>query len=328
MDLFDRYVHEVGQRLPRRMRADVEAELRSLLSDALEERARAGGAAADARLAEQVLREFGPPREVAARYAPEPQYLIGPGLFPAYVLTLKIAGVAVAAVFLFLVILTLVRSGSAGAGLPVLLPLFRVAGRTLYGAFFNLGLLTLLFAIAERVLLRRETTGEAWNPATLPPVDDPDRISALNLIFSAYAIVALVILFNFFPQWVGIWNSSDGQWSVFPLLRREFSMHLPLLNLWWGLAFALDLIVLRHGRWRRGTRWARLALGVLGAIVLLVILLGPPVFRFDTASKSVLAVPLFIAMIETGVRLYRLLNRGPSEPWRAAGSGDPGNLDG
>ena len=72
MDLIDRYAHEVGQYLPHRMRADVEAELRSLLTDSVEEKARQAGPA-----------RRGPGRDRAAgvrraegrrgRYSPEPQ---------------------------------------------------------------------------------------------------------------------------------------------------------------------------------------------------------------------------------------------------------------
>jgi hypothetical protein len=38
-ELLDRYVHEVGRNLPRAQRADVVAEIRSLLSDSLDARA-------------------------------------------------------------------------------------------------------------------------------------------------------------------------------------------------------------------------------------------------------------------------------------------------
>ena len=51
MDLIDRYAHEVGQHLPHRLRADVEAELRSLLTDSVEEKARQAGIPADEALA-------------------------------------------------------------------------------------------------------------------------------------------------------------------------------------------------------------------------------------------------------------------------------------
>ncbi len=38
MELVNRYVYQVGRRLPKRLRDDVKVELRSLLLDTLEER--------------------------------------------------------------------------------------------------------------------------------------------------------------------------------------------------------------------------------------------------------------------------------------------------
>ena len=77
MDLIERYVHEVGRALPRGQRSDIEQELRSLLQDSLE-----------SRIAEQegdeeavqidLLREFGPPDEMAHSYSPRARWLIGP----------------------------------------------------------------------------------------------------------------------------------------------------------------------------------------------------------------------------------------------------------
>ena len=60
MELIDRYVHQVGRRLPERTRADVKQELRSLLIDALEEHT---GRSENFTEEEQVavLEEFGPP---------------------------------------------------------------------------------------------------------------------------------------------------------------------------------------------------------------------------------------------------------------------------
>ena len=77
MDLIDRYIAEVGRYLPAKNRADIQAELRSSLVDNLE--ARAGENPSEEDTA-QVLKEFGPPRKVAASYWPEGQYLIGPRL--------------------------------------------------------------------------------------------------------------------------------------------------------------------------------------------------------------------------------------------------------
>ena len=44
MNLLDRYVSEVGKYLPRKNRADIEAEIRSTLEDMIEERNQAGAA--------------------------------------------------------------------------------------------------------------------------------------------------------------------------------------------------------------------------------------------------------------------------------------------
>ena len=136
MDLIDRYVHEVGQRLPHRLRADVEAELRSLLTDSVEEKARLAAIPADEGLAAAVLREFGTPKAAAARYAPEPQYLIGPRLYPAYVTAVKIMLPILAALTLAAVVAGQFRH----AGEPPSLAVFvRATGRFLWSALENLG---------------------------------------------------------------------------------------------------------------------------------------------------------------------------------------------
>src|SRR5690606_21056783 len=61
---------EVATRLPRRRRNDVAFELRALLEEELQGRAEAAGRPADAEMATELLRAFGRPAEVAARYRP------------------------------------------------------------------------------------------------------------------------------------------------------------------------------------------------------------------------------------------------------------------
>ena len=75
MELIDRYVYDVGRYLPRKNRADIQAELRSLLMDTLESRVKGEPSEEDV---VALLKEFGPPEKVAASYWPEGQYLIGP----------------------------------------------------------------------------------------------------------------------------------------------------------------------------------------------------------------------------------------------------------
>ena len=59
----DRYVFEVGRRLPGKQRADVALEMRSLIEDELD----GLGHAPEEREVLAVLAKFGPPDEIAVR---------------------------------------------------------------------------------------------------------------------------------------------------------------------------------------------------------------------------------------------------------------------
>lgn len=89
MELINRYVYQVGRRLPRKVRGDVEAELRSLLLDALEERV-GTGPEAESQFSDAaqtaVLEEFGPPAKMAAKYQPKPRYIVGPKMYDIYLI--------------------------------------------------------------------------------------------------------------------------------------------------------------------------------------------------------------------------------------------------
>jgi len=312
MDIIDRYAHEVGQYLPHRLRADVEAELRSLLTDSVEEKALLGGVAADDELAAKVLREFGAPKDVAARYAPEPQYLIGPRLYPAYLTAVKVMLPILAAIVLALAVAGRFQEPGQPPSLAVVV---RATGRFFWSALVNLGIMTLVFALVERAIRQRESAGGAFDPAKLPPVNDPDKISYFGRIFALYVIALLVLAFNFFPGWVAIFVFHGSEGTVYPLLAPDFKRYLPLLNTWWLLAVMLNLAVLRQGRWTRTTRWADLALEVFNAVILLLIVTGPPVFRYDVLIKVVLRWFLIFSAIKACVMLYRLVRRRPAEPW-------------
>jgi hypothetical protein len=312
MDLINRYANEVGQYLPHRLRADVEAELRSLLTDSVEEEARRAGVPADEELAAIVLRRFGPPKDAAARYAPEPQYLIGPRLYPIYVTAVKIMLPVIAALTLALVVAGQYRHAGEP---PSPVPFLRAAGSFLWSALVNLGIMTLVLALVERSMRRSQDAGPAWDPSSLPPVDDPDRISYFGRIFSLYVIAALALLFNLFPDWVAVFVFHGSEGTVYPLLAPDFSRYLPLLNAWWFLAAFLNLATLRQGRWTRPTRWTEFGLEVFRAVILLLIVAGPPVFHYDRGTKFALQWFAVFSVVCAGVKLYRLLRRRPSEPW-------------
>jgi hypothetical protein len=340
-DLILRYVREVGRSLPRAMRDDVEAELRTLLDEALDERARAAGRPPDEELAAGVLRAFGPPDKVAQRYEPEPRYLIGPRLFPAFLATVKVMLVFVAGFLLFWYFVGFAASERVAERLPDFLQaqnLGRLFGNFVRIALVNLGLVVAVFAAIEYYLRQRraEEEKQEWNPLDLPKVEDPDRISPGGLVVKIYIIVALFAVLNFFPEYFGVLIITGDQVRAIPY--HVFGLKLPLLflNVWWALALALNVWLLREGRWTRESRWAEFGLGLFGALILFLILAGSssaaadPEWVLDRypdlparlgallgrvlpvafgAIRVALTVALVMALVEALVRLYRLLTR-------------------
>jgi hypothetical protein len=112
------------------------------------------------------------------------------------------------------------------------------------------------------------------------------------LILDFCIIVASIVLFNVFPDRVGVLVSATDSSTFVPLLAPEFQMQMPWLNLWWGLALLLTAIKLVYGRWTAVLLWADFGLRVLGIRVLVALILGGPLLRTDVDWGS-LDLPLW-----------------------------------
>lgn len=338
MELIERYVHEVARHLPRRMRDDVRAELRSLLTDALEERAAAAGRASDDALVEQVLREFGKPDEVALRYRSGPQWLIGPELFPAFLFTARVVALVIAIVMGIFLGLGLLTDSSR---LPDFLRwkgLLSVLWQYARLVFVNVAIVTLVFAVLERTGAASRTgkTREEWNPRDLPKVEDPDRAKVGELVFSVYVTAILFVVFNFYPEWFGLVFFTGDKVVAISYLDLGLKIPAALLNAWWVFALALNVAVLRIGRWTPEARWVEFALGLFGALILFLVLTESAVTPETMESlvsggsagseamrtalerglpwiarplRTILTAILVVTLVTSGIRLYRLLTR-------------------
>jgi hypothetical protein len=88
MDLLERYLQAVGQHLAAGTREDVLAELRVNLLAEMDARAEEMERPLTESEEAAILKAHGRPMLVAARYLPQ-HYLIGPAVFPFYLLTLR-----------------------------------------------------------------------------------------------------------------------------------------------------------------------------------------------------------------------------------------------
>ena len=298
-DLFYRYVDSVGRHLPRKWRDDIQMEIMSLLEDALEDRTQSEGRELDEEMVVEVLKEFGPPEKVAASYLPN-QYLIGPRMYPALILALQIFFVVIVFQVLAAVVVGVSTNLSDFEEMITAL-LGRIPG-FLTMIFSTLGSIVLTLAILDRVLPHSDeeakltawmklqglmstfvkrtddmSISKTWNPRVLKEIKKADLVSPGKLLFEICLLIGMLVWFNFFPQWVGAANHTQGSgWVFIPLLSASFSsVYLPWINLFWAVSMGLEVIILLRGSFTQLTRWFQVGLKTLALIILASFLTGP-----------------------------------------------------
>lgn len=284
MDLIERYVAEVGRHLPRKQRVDVQTELRSLLQDMVEDRAQTKVEKADEEVVTAVLLEMGHPEKVAASYQTNPQYLIGPHLFPFYRVVLTVAMVALS-------VLTLVGVAFSAWDADVLLAevpglIVKAVPEVIGVLFSTFGSITIVFAIMERIIPGQELAAEEeekWDPRQLPTVDNAQEMKRGSLIAGIVFGLILLLLFNIFPQWVGIIVVHDEQLTTVPLLSANFYANLlPWMNLLLLVSIGVDIYKLRF-RWQtRTTLLLDIGVAALTAVVVYIFIVNGPVLGVNS----------------------------------------------
>jgi hypothetical protein len=304
MNLIDKYITEVGKNLPRKNRADIEAEIRSTLEDMLEERTQGTGSVlsgakgpADEATVMQVLKEYGAPREVAAKYKTH-QHLVGPRLFPIF-------AVVIGASLIGLTIDLL----QAGLTAPEIVS---AIGKWLGGLFTGLiiafGNIVLIFAIIERtkVVDSFEKEVKDWDPKELQREQDPDEVDKADhiatVIFSALALV----IFNLYPDLLSIRYTIDGNWVTIPILTATFFSFLPWINLMALLQIVFSSFMLGQKYWRPLTRSLDIVLHLAGMVLAVVILRTPGITNITPKTLASMGI------VEGAEELARLFSYLPN----------------
>lgn len=258
MELIDRYVSAVGRQLPRNKRADIEAELRSALTDSLEARSQ-GEPTQDQVVA--VLKEFGKPEKVAASYWPEGQYLVGPRLFPLFRMVVGIA-------LTVFVVVQLVLVGITAVFTPEALPGIEFFSDLINSAFMAFGVIVIVFAVLQRFGVQPELEKEDWNPLELPEAEVSDDIKRTDLVVEMIFSLIFLAVFIFLPDKIGFIVSPGSDIILNPVLPA----YIPLIILAFLLSLGLDVFLLWRGRWEIWSRLAKIGLNLFGIGLLIVLL--------------------------------------------------------
>jgi hypothetical protein len=106
-------------------------------------------------------------------------------------------------------------------------------------------------------------------------VTDRDRVQVTTTLVGCCIVLASLVIFNAFPERIGLLISADNPASFVPLAPEFFREILPRLNAWWGLTLALAAVNLYYGRWTPGARIADLALTLFGIFIFVKVIATP-----------------------------------------------------
>ncbi|MCK6538824.1 MAG: hypothetical protein L6Q26_02100 [Anaerolineales bacterium] len=335
MNLIDKYIAEVGKYLPRRGRADIEAEIRSTLEEMLEERKQAKGVEDEAAVVE-LLKEYGEPRKVAESYT-GPRYLIGPRMYPTFELVTRIVLTVLFAVALAGLGISLSRSGLSGV------EFLETVGKSVLGLLSGLitafGNIVLVFAILERVLPASEfeKEEEKWDPANLAKEPDPDRVGFGEQIVGIFFLALFLVILNLYPDAIGIGFFSESDWVfITPVLTDAFFGYLPWINVLLLLQIGFSVYLLRQGLWNTSLRIANIVLELAGIALAVVMLRGPDLVALTPAQLEgtplaesaqifttimnlvptlVLTIVIIVSSIEVAQMIHRLAKGGASSTY-------------
>ena len=203
MSLLDRYLDAVRKRLPRHQRDDIAAELRDILLSQIEaEETSRGRRLSDDEIV-AILKRFGRPMTVAARYGAS-NYLIGPALYPAYLVCLKLVAWVLGPIAGLSLLLSVATSDNPLRDAASKLLLFTVVGLA------HFAIITLIFARVERSAASA-THADQWDPRSLPSPQQLEPAPRSQLIVSILLMTLYLLL------WIGVipigaWNARLNAW--------------------------------------------------------------------------------------------------------------------
>jgi hypothetical protein len=308
-DVIESYVTDVALQLPRKQRNDVAFELRALLNEGLQDRAEAAGRGADAAMATELVRAFGRPSDVAARYRPT-LTIVDPADGPRF-LRASVIGLAIIWSLGLLEVL-LQPIDSAGDALTALGQWW---GTTVLPSLWWPGLLVVGYGLAAWARRREPQTSE-WKPRA------SDRIHGgrTALVMGIVGVVCgLSVLLDPRRLLDIVWGGQAAPAAYEALtytdtfLQRQAPWLLVLILL--NVPILITAIV--SGRWPAALRRIQDGLSLVLCAVLVWTVLDGPVFIqpiSDQTAKVFLVLIVAFTLIGFGIKLHRSVKPAPNLP--------------
>lgn len=312
-EVIEAYVTEVALQVPRRQRNDVAFELRALLLEELQDKLDAGGGTAPAaETATELVRAFGRPADVAARYRPT-LTIIDPADGQKF---FRLAAVGLVLIWVLGLFERLRQPIGSGA------ELLGVIGQWLLGTFVASlwwpGVLVVYFGLSawDR---RRRPESSGWKPRAADRIQGGRATHVLGMLG---ILCGLFVLLD--PTWILdlFWGGRAAPVAyealtytdTFRARQAPWLLGLLLVNI------PLFLAVIASGRWSVMLRRVETVLTLALCGVMAWTVVDGPVFRTttsDQAAKSLLVLIVVATLATLGIRQYRRVRPTPDREVRA-----------
>lgn len=251
MNLIDRYIYAVTEKLPEDSREDVGRELRANIEDMLPDDAND----IDIR---KVLETLGNPTKLADEYRQTKRYLIGPSLYDNYISVLKLVISIVAIVFSLITLISSMFNATIDGGFINLTIeiVTNVISGVIQGGIQAFIWVTLVFAIIERTGVSNGNmpfSNKKWCVDDLPSeiIHSKRKISRVETAFGMFFTVLFTSLLYFYPQFMGIYEVGDnGSVAITPLLvDGVLNSYMWVIILLFVVSFCILIWKFIYGYW-------------------------------------------------------------------------------
>jgi hypothetical protein len=133
-----------------------------------------------------------------------------------------------------------------------------------------LGMVVVAFVILQWFDVKANVQEDPWNPRELPEISDSESVKQWERIVGIVGSVFILGLLAFYPDRIGIIDSPGGNFFENPVIVQYIGYICLVLI----LSIALDIYLLWQGRWQILTRIAKIALGIFGIIILVLLVQG------------------------------------------------------
>jgi hypothetical protein len=306
--LIEQYITAVSYKLPLGRRKDIKDELRSLLMDELEDRF---GPDAGEKEAETVIRDFGSPSEVAARYRGSGR-IIAESLHDIYFTLLKIVLFALSIAFTVIFVLKLVTENPTGTDL--LVEILRVPGGIIQGWLSAVGLITLIFMVLTRKfgdkIGEKPPFDSSWSIKDIRDIElEKERPSTVGTVISITGGGIFAVLAVTYPEIISLFerlfevsgiglghhiNTGMFRWFAFGILAL------------WIASSVVELLMLRRGEKTEPLRRGEGIINALEAVLFIIMAVTPGLYRSAAERVDVSGITIQ-APDPIGFRLIFLL---------------------